>query len=120
MGALSQGNFGEAIQGFLTIIRSAPASKLVSYSHYMIGICYLRMEKYEEAIQQLERYLRDYPGSDRGKEAGRGIQIAKERLKEKTSGHATLSEPVVQRPFPNEKKVKRRICVQASYLAGRR
>jgi len=119
MALYHKGNFGEAIQGFLTIIRSAPASKLVSYSHYMIGICYLRMEKYEEAIQQLERYLRDYPGSDRGKEAGRGIQIAKERLKEKTSGHATLSEPVVQRPFPNEKKVKRRICVQASYLAGK-
>ncbi len=84
MALYHKGNFGEAIQGFWTIIRSAPASKMVSYSHYMIGICYLRMEKYEEAIQQLERYLKDYPGSDRGKEAERGIQIAKERLKEKT------------------------------------
>src|SRR4030043_1233990 len=112
MALYHKGNFGEAIQGFWTIIRSAPASKMVPYSHYMIGICYLRMEEYEEAIQQLERYLKDYPGSDRGKEAERGIQIAKERLKEKT-------EPVVQRPFPNEKKAKRRICVQASYLEGK-
>jgi len=119
MALYHKGNFGEAIQGFLTIIRSAPASKLVSYSHYMIGICYLRMEKYEEAIQQLEHYLRDYPGSDRGKEAERGIQIAKERLKEKTPALPPPSEPVVQRPFPNEKRAKRRICVQASYLEGK-
>jgi tetratricopeptide (TPR) repeat protein len=114
-----KGNFGEAIQGFLTIIRSAPASKLVSYSQYMIGLCYLKMEKYEEAIQQFDLYLRDYPESDRGKEAERGIQIAKGRLKEKTSMRPALSEPVVRKPFPNEKKAKRRICVQASYFEGK-
>jgi tetratricopeptide (TPR) repeat protein len=114
-----KGNFGEAIQGFLTIIRSAPASKLVSYSQYMIGLCYLKMEKYEEAIQQFELYLRDYPESDRGREAESGIQIAKERLKGKKPAPPTLSEPVVQKPFPNEKKAKRRICVQASYFEGK-
>src|SRR3972149_3673182 len=91
-----KGNCGEAIQGFSTIIRSAPASKLVSYSQYMIGLCYLKMEKYEEAIQQLELYLRNYPESDRGREAERGIQIAKERLKEKTPAPSTVSEPVVK------------------------
>jgi len=114
-----KGNCGEAIQGFLTIIRSAPASKLVSYSQYMIGLCYLKMEKYEEAVQQLELYLRNYPESDRGREAERGIQIAKERLKEKTSGPSTLSESIVKKPFPNDKKAKRRICVQASYFEGK-
>src|SRR5512135_3130769 len=34
MALYHKGNFEEAIQGFLTIIRSAPASKLVSYSRY--------------------------------------------------------------------------------------
>jgi tetratricopeptide (TPR) repeat protein len=114
-----KGNCQEAIQGFSTIIRSAPASKLVSYSQYMIGLCYLKMEKYEETIRQLELYLRDYPESDRGKEAERGIQIAKERLKEKTPAPSTVSEPVVKKPFPNDKKAKRRICVQASYFEGK-
>ncbi len=114
-----KGNCGEAIQGFLTIIRSAPASKLVSYSQYMIGLCYLKMEKYEEAVQQLKLYLRNYPESDRGREAERGIQIAKERLKEKTSGPSAFLEPVVKKPFPNDKKAKRRICVQASHFEGK-
>jgi len=118
MALYRKGNFEEAIQGFLTIIRSAPASKLVSYSRYMIGLCYLNMEKYEEAIQQFELYLRDYPESDRGRGAESGIQIAKGRLKEK--GFASpLSEPVVQKPFPGEKKAKRRICVQASSFEGK-
>jgi len=114
-----KGKWGEAIQGFSTIIRSAPASKLVSYSQYMIGLCYLKMEKYEEAIQQLKLYLRNYPESDRGREAERGIQIAKEQLKEKAPAPSTVSEPVVKKPFPNDKKVKRRICVQASYFEGK-
>ena len=119
MALYHQGNFGEAIQGFLTIIRSAPTSNLVSYSQYMIGLCYLKMEKYEEAIQHFDLYLKDYPGSDRGKEAERGIQIAKGRLKEKPPAPSTLSGPVVKKPFPNNKKTKRRICVQASYFEGK-
>ncbi len=114
-----KGNCGEAIQGFSKIIRSAPASKLVSYSQYMIGLCYLKMEKYEEAIQQLELYLRDYPESDRRKEAERGVQLAKDRLKEKTPAPFAVSEPVVKKPFPNDRKAKRRICVQASYFEGK-
>jgi len=114
-----KGNFEEAIQGFLRIVRSAPASKLVSYSQYMIGLCYLKMERYEEAMQQLKFYLRDYPESDRVREAEKGIQIAKGRLREKTPAPSNLSEPVVQKPFPNEKKTKRRICVQASYFEGK-
>ncbi len=114
-----KGKCEEAIQGFLRIVRSAPTSKLVSYSQYMIGLCYLKMEKYEGAIQQFDLYLRDYPEGDRGKEAERGIQIAKERLKEKKPVPFPVSEPVVQKPFPFEKKAKRRICVQASYFEGK-
>jgi tetratricopeptide (TPR) repeat protein len=114
-----KGKYEEAIQGFSTIVQSAPASKLVSYSQYMIGLCYLKLEKYEEAIQQLEFYLRNYPGSDRGREAERGIQIAKEQLKEKAAAPSAVSEPVAKKPFPNDKRAKRRICVQASYFEGK-
>ncbi len=119
MALYHKGNFEEAIQGFLTIIRSAPASKLVSYSRYMIGLCYLKMERYEEALQQFELYLKDYPESDRARGAESGIQIARGRLKEKGSASTSLSGPVVQKPFPSEKKAKRRICVQASSFEGK-
>jgi tetratricopeptide (TPR) repeat protein len=114
-----KGNCGEAIQGFSTIVRSAPASKLVSYSQYMIGLCYLKMEKYEDAIQQLELYLRNYPESDRVTEAERGIQIAKEQLKEKAPPPSPVSEGVVKKPFPEDQGAKRRICVQAAYFEGK-
>ena len=48
-----KGNGETAIRGFSKIIQSAPASKLVPYSQYMIGLCYLKMEKYQEAIEGL-------------------------------------------------------------------
>ena len=70
-----KGKCEEAIQGFSKIIQSAPASKLVSYSQYMIGLCYLKMEKYEEAIQQFELYLKTYPEGDRVREAEKGFRL---------------------------------------------
>jgi tetratricopeptide (TPR) repeat protein len=119
MALYDQGAFGEAIQGFFTIIRSAPASKLVSYSQYMIGLCYLKIEKYEDALRQFNLYLKDYPEGDRVREAERGIQIAKGRLKEKTAARLTVPEPVVERPFPVGRKGKRRICVQIFSFDGK-
>jgi tetratricopeptide (TPR) repeat protein len=106
----------EAIQGFSRIVRSAPASKLVPYSQYMIGLCYLKMEKYEEAIQQLELYLRAYAGGDRVEEAEKGIRIAKERLGEKILPPIPASETVTKKSFSEGRRVKRRICAQVSYL----
>jgi hypothetical protein len=114
-----KGKYGEAIQGFSKIVQSAPVSKLASYSQYMIGLCYLKMEKYEEAVRQLELYLKNYPESDRVSEAEKGIQIAKERLKEKPPAPSSVSEPVVKESLPEVKRAKRRICVQVSYLEGK-
>jgi uncharacterized lipoprotein YddW (UPF0748 family) len=95
----------EAIEGFSKIIHSSPTSKLVSYSQYMMGLCYLKMEKYREALEQFEVYLKTYPDGDRVKEAEKGIQISEERLK-------ALFPPKV-------KRVKRRICAQVFYLDGK-
>jgi tetratricopeptide (TPR) repeat protein len=114
-----KGKCEEAIQGFSKIVQSTPASKLVSYSQYMIGLCYLKMEKYEEAIQQLELYLKNYPEGDRVKEAEKGIQIAKEQLKEKIPAPSIVSEPVAKKSLPEDKRAKRRICVQVSYFEGK-
>ena len=114
-----KGKCKEAIQGFSRIVQFTPASQLVSYSQYMIGLCYLKMEKYEEAIQQLEFYLKAYPDGDRVREAEKGIQIAKRPFKEKASAPSIVSKPVVKKSLPDEKKAKRRICAQVSYLEGK-
>ena len=111
----------EAIQGFSKIIQYFPASRLVSYSIYMIGQCHLKMERYEEALKQFELYLKTYPNSDRAKEAERRIQISKEKLKEITSPPPTSSEKVESKTekvesAPEVKKVKRRICAQVFYF----
>jgi len=106
----------EAIKGFLKIIQSAPTSTLVSYSRYMTGLCFLKMKKYEEGIQQLELYLKAYPEGDRVREAEKGIQIGKEQLKERSFPPPAVSKPVVTKSHPQEKRAKRRICAQISYL----
>jgi len=102
----------EALMGFLEIVQHSSTSKLVSYSQYMIGLCYMKMGNYQEAIKQLTLYLKTYPDGDRVKEAERGIQLSKEKLKEKE----TLSPP---KPTPSKEGVKRRICAQISYLDSR-
>jgi tetratricopeptide (TPR) repeat protein len=114
-----KGKYEEAIRGFSKIVQSTPASKLASYSQYMIGLCYLKMEKYEEAVRQLRLYLKKHPESDRVSEAERGILMATERLKQKPpAGPLPVPEPVVKKSLPEVKRAKRRICVQVSYLEG--
>lgn len=116
-----RGKYEDAIDRFSKLILFFSTSKLHPYSRYMIGECYLRMKKYEEALQQFELYLKAYPDGDRAKEAERGIQVSKEKLREKAS------PPSLQPPAPEETekresdevnlriprpKGKRRICVQ--------
>jgi uncharacterized lipoprotein YddW (UPF0748 family) len=96
-----QGKYEEAIEGFSKLIDSFSMGSLPSYSQYMIGLCYLKMEKYEKALQHFELYLKAYPDGDCVSRAENGIQISKEKLKEKASLLSTFS-----------KKVKRRICAQ--------
>jgi len=102
-----KGRYEEAITTFTRLNQSFPSSNLLSYSYHMIGQCSLRMGRYEEAIQQFEFYLKTYPGGDRLKSAEQGIQIAKEKLREKTPAP------------PPAGKVKRRICAQVFYIEGK-
>jgi len=113
-----KGRCEEAIQGFLKIVQSAPASKLVSYSQYMIGLCYLKIEKYEEALRQFKLYLNTYPEGDRVREAEKGIQEARQQLKKKNLEPPAVSE--LRRKSRDEgRKAKRRICVQVSNFEGK-
>ena len=121
-----RGRFEEAIQGFSKLILSVPKSKLVSYSQYMIGLCNLKMERYEEALQRFRLYLKDFPDGDRVKEAETGILYSEERLKEKAPGHPAPPLPgrgtvgtVVESQTSEVRKTKRRVCAQAFYLEGK-
>ena len=86
--------FEEAIATFSKIILSFPKSNLVSYSRYMIGQCYLKMEKYDEAIQQFDLYLKTYPDGDRVKGANKWDSNFKREAERKGEGEISsiLSE----------------------------
>lgn len=109
-----KGRYEEAQERFLKLVQSFSTSNLIPYSQYMIGQCYLKMEKYEKALQQFESYIKTYPDGDRFKEAENGIQISMEKLKEKTPPLPNLS----LKPFPEAKAGKRRICAQVFYFDG--
>ena len=134
-------NTRKRLTTFSKIILSFPESNLVSYSRYMIGQCYLKMEKYDEAIQQFDLYSKTYPDGDRVKGAASGIQTSKEKLKEREkeksppsspkgggeSGNVSAAQvtdnvrprsPVEGSPL-NAHRVKRRICAQVFYFEGK-
>jgi tetratricopeptide (TPR) repeat protein len=89
----NKGKYEQAIDRFSKLILFFSTSKLHPYSRYMIGQCYLKMKKYEEALQQFELYLKNFPNGDRIKEAEKGIQTSKEKLKEKASPPSIQPDP---------------------------
>jgi biofilm PGA synthesis lipoprotein PgaB len=137
VGLFDKGRYQEAIGGFSRLIQSFPASRLVSYSHYMMGQSFLRMEKYEEAALKFEYYLKAYPEGDRLKESEQGLKMAREKFRPKDEISGTVAEvkPAPVEPKKAEEKApsegpltgvvsepqhaKRRICAQVSYLDGR-
>ena len=93
-----KGKYEGAIDRFSKLILFFSTSKLHPYSRYMIGECYLKMKKYEEALQQFELYLKNFPNGDRVKEAEKGIQTSKEKLKEKASPPSLQPNPPDEAP----------------------
>ena len=100
MELFQSGKYEEAIETFFKLINFSPASKLVSYSQFMIGQCYLKMEKYEAAVQQFNLYLKTYPEGGRAKEAEQGIKISEEKLKERVSPQLA-PPPIPLKPTPS-------------------
>jgi hypothetical protein len=83
MALFHKARYEEAIDRFSKLILFFPTSKLNSYSRFMIGQCYLKLRKFEEALQQFELYLKSFPDGDRINEAVKGIEFSREKLKEK-------------------------------------
>ncbi|MDP2972583.1 MAG: outer membrane protein assembly factor BamD, partial [Deltaproteobacteria bacterium] len=96
-----KGRYQEAIEGFSKLIQSFPTSRLASYSHYMMGQSFLRMEKYEKAIQKFEYYLKTFPEGDRARESEQGLRVAREKVRPKKEISGTIVEA---RPAPEEPK----------------
>lgn len=111
--------YEEAIDRFSKLILFFPASKLSSYSRYMIGQCYLKMRKYEEALQQFELYLKAFPDGDRLYEAMKGIEFSKEKLREKTSPPTLSPQPVVpEEPKKKSDEVRRLIPPPQAWISS--
>ncbi len=108
-----QGKYPESIDAFSKLIKTFPTSRSVPYAVYMIGQSYLWMGKPDEAIQQFNLYLRQYPDGDRVNEAEKGIRMAREKGKQETS---PLKVRSVESSPSLTKKTKRRICAQIFYL----
>jgi len=102
MAFFQKARYEEAIDRFSELILFFPTSKLNSYSRFMIGQCYLKMEKYEEAVQQFELYLKTFPDGDRVHEAKKGIELSKEKLRDRASPPALFPQPVA----PDEPRKK--------------
>ena len=109
--------YEETIKRFSKLVHPIAPSPLPSYSQYMIGLCYLKMERDEEALRQFELYLKIYPDGDCVNKAEKGIQIVKEKLKGRTPSQVIVSKKVEPKVaeikfLPEAKRVKRRICAQ--------
>jgi tol-pal system protein YbgF len=59
------GNFELAIDGFKMYIEQFPESPLVDDSLYWIGECYFSQKKHEEAIDQFNELILNYPRGDK-------------------------------------------------------
>lgn len=59
------GNFELAVDGFKMYIEQFPESPLVDDSFYWIGECYFSQKKHEEAIEQFNELILNYPRGDK-------------------------------------------------------
>lgn len=111
----NQGKYTESIASFSRLIQTFPDSKSVPYSVHMMGQCYLRIGKLEEAIQQFELYLRTYADGDRRKEVEKGIQAAQDGLKARAASASPQTAFTAPSPAAT-KTVRRRICAQVFFF----
>lgn len=98
------GKYEEALELYFQLIRSFPQSKLVSYSQFMIGQCYLKAERYDAAVEQFQLYLKYYPEGDRRKAAEEGLRLAEQKLKERVQPEPTPSPQEIKLSIPETPK----------------
>jgi tol-pal system protein YbgF len=79
-----KGNFELAIEGFTIYKSQFPESPLADDALYWIGECYFSQERYNEAVEQFNELLLNYPNGDKIPAAylKKGIGLAEQGKKE--------------------------------------
>lgn len=62
--ASQQGNFAEAIEPLTTLVSLAPADEYAEEGFFLLGRCYLKMKKYDEALAVYDRLIEIFPERD--------------------------------------------------------
>lgn len=78
----SQKHYAVAAREFGRVIEYFPESPLVPKAHYMIGDAYLCASRYKEAENQLQQFMKNFPGNELKTEALLKCEIARTKLKE--------------------------------------
>jgi tol-pal system protein YbgF len=99
------GNFELAIDGFKMYREQFPESPLVDDSLYWIGECFFSQEKHEEAIEQFNDLILDYPRGDKIPAAylKKGLSLAE--LGKKEEALAVFKLLVSKYPLEEETKI---------------
>lgn len=61
----ASGRFPQAIKGFDAFVRNYPASDYAGNAQYWLGECYYALENYEQAVRELEKVAKLYPGNSK-------------------------------------------------------
>jgi tol-pal system protein YbgF len=79
-----KGNFELAIEGFTIYKSQFPESPLADDALYWIGECYFSQERYNEAVEQFNELILNYPNGDKIPAAylKKGISLAEQEKKE--------------------------------------
>jgi tol-pal system protein YbgF len=99
------GNFELAIDGFKMYIEQFPESPLVDDSLYWVGECYFSQKKLEEAIEQFNELILNYPRGDKIPAAylKKGISLAE--LGKKEEALSVFKLLVSKFPLEEETKI---------------
>jgi len=100
-----KGNFELAIDGFKMYREQFPESPLADNSLFWIGECYFSQKKYEEAIEQFNELILNYPRGDKIPSAylKKGISLMK--LEKKEAALSVFKLLISKYPLEEETKI---------------
>jgi outer membrane assembly lipoprotein YfiO len=70
-------NFDKAIETYRKVINNQPFSELSAEAQYRIGLCYMKLELYEEASAEFQKVIDFHPSSEWAAEAAYGTAECK-------------------------------------------
>jgi len=70
-------NFDKAIETYRTVINNQPFGDLSAEAQYRIGLCYMKLELYDEASAEFQKVIDYYPTSEWAMEAAFGTADCK-------------------------------------------